>query len=241
MTNYPAPWEQKWAADQAALMQRVAALERQIANLTSGPVAVTSSTHPASPVIGQEILETDTGLTAQWNGTSWVYGPQLIAKRLLGSTTASITFSVPSAPAFSALRVAWNARSDNASPATFMCVQFNADTGSHYLWQNNQAHSATIGPGNSGAATTLIEVGTMAAASATASYIGGGEFVVSNASGTAFKAVTAHSTSMDAANDGFSGTYGGLWLASAAITSITLLPLNGNFVAGSSAYLYGET
>lgn len=241
MTNYPAPWEQKWAADQAALMQRVATLERQIAQLTSGPVAVLSTAHPANPVTGQQVLETDTGLTAQWNGTAWVYGSQLIAKRLLTTTTASVTFSVPTAPAFSELRVAWNARGDNASPATFLCAQFNADTGSHYLWQNNQAHSAAAGPGNSGAATTSIEVGTMAAANATAGYVGGGEFVVSNASGTTFKAVSAYSTTMDSTTDGFSGTYGGLWLASVQVSSITLFPLNGNFVAGSAFYLYGET
>lgn len=241
MTGYTPPPGQGFGADQAKLLHRVEMLERQIAQLTSGPVAVLSTAHPATPVIGQQILETDTGLTAQWNGTAWVYGPQLIAKRLLTATTASITLSVPTAPAFSELRLAWNARGDNASPATFLCVQFNADTGSHYLWQNNQAHSAAAGPGNSGAPTISIEVGTMAAASATSGYVGGGEFVVSNASGTTFKAVSAHSTTMDSTTDGFSGTYGGLWLASVQISSITLFPLNGNFIAGSAFYLYGET
>lgn len=242
MTNYPTPWEQKWAADQAALMQRVATLERQIAQLTSGPVAVLSTAHPASPVTGQQVLETDTGLTAQWNGTAWVYPPQRLDQKLLTGTAGSITLHVPTGPAFSTLRVAWTARGDNASPATFMCVQFNGDTtATHYLWQNNQAHDATAGPGNGGAATNLIQVGTMAAASAVSGYVGGGAFTVSNASGSTFKAVTAHSTSMNAVNDSYSGTYGGNWLASTPITSILLFPLNGNLVTGSAAYLYGET
>lgn len=241
MTGYPPPLNQKYGADMASLLNRVGMLERQIAQLTSGPLAVTSTTHPASPKTGQQILETDTGLTAQWNGSAWVYGSQQLGQKLLTSTQASITFTVPTGPAFSALRVSWNARSDNASPATYMCVRFNGDTGTDYLWQINQANNATPGAGNSGAATNLIEVGTMAAASAVSGYVGGGEFVVSNASGTTFKAVTAHSTSMNALNNGYSGTYGGVWLASTQITSITLFPLNGNLTAGSAAYLYGET
>jgi hypothetical protein len=241
MTNYPAPFEQKWASDQAVLMQRVATLERQIAQLTSGPVAVTSSTHPASPVPGQQVLETDTGLTAQWSGTTWVYPPQRLDQKMLAGTAASITLHVPTAPAFSALRVTWSARGDNATPATFMCVQLNGDTAARYVWQLNQANVAAVAGGNSAGAVTQIEVGTMAAATASAGYVGSGEFVIPNASGATFKGVSGHSTSENAAANGYSGSYGGLWAATAAITSITLFPLNGNLVAGSAAYLYGET
>lgn len=71
MTGFQAPWDQKWGADQAALKQRVATLERQIAQLTSGSIAVTSSTHPASPWVGQQIFETDTANTLIWDGSGW--------------------------------------------------------------------------------------------------------------------------------------------------------------------------
>ncbi|HEY0932367.1 MAG TPA: hypothetical protein VGD91_01385, partial [Trebonia sp.] len=79
MTRYTAPPGQGYGADQARLLHRVEMLERQIAQLTSGPVAVLSTAHPTPPVLGQQVLETDTGLTAQWNGTAWVYPPQRIA------------------------------------------------------------------------------------------------------------------------------------------------------------------
>lgn len=241
MTQYNDPFESRFGAQFKDLARRLAAAEQQIANASMGAFAVTSTTHPANPTTGMRIFETDTGLEAYWNGSSWVYPRQLIAKTLLGSTQPSIPFTVPTGPAWSVLRVAWSARGDNASPATFMCVRLNSDSTNNYVWQENQTHNATAGGGNSGAATNLIEVGTMAAASAASGYIGSGEFTIPNASGTTFKGVSGHSTSMNALNDGYSGTYGGLWAQSVAVSSITLLPLNGNLVAGSAAYLYGET
>jgi len=240
MTNYSDSLETRFEAKIRDLSRRLAAAEQQIANLTFGSVVCTSTTHP-TPVTGMRILETDTGLEAYWNGSAWVYPRHLIAKTVLSTTQASIPFTVPSGPAWSVLRVAWSVRSDNASPATFMCVRLNNDSSNDYLWQNSQAHDAASGPGNSGAATNLVEVGTMAAATATSGYVGAGEFVIPNASGTTFKGTPGHSTSMNAVNDGYSGTYGGLWLQSVAVTSVTLLPLNGNFIGGSAAYLYGET
>jgi hypothetical protein len=35
----------------------------------------TSGSRPSSPVTGQEIFETDTGLTQRWNGTAWTPWP----------------------------------------------------------------------------------------------------------------------------------------------------------------------
>lgn len=166
---------------------------------------------------------------------------QVLDSKVLTATTPSITLSVPPGSAFSTLRVAWTARSDNASAATYMCMQLNGDTANHYIWQINQANNATMGPGNSGGATNLIQVGTIAAASSTSGYVGGGEFSIPNASGTTFKAPNGYSTSMQSTTTGYSGSYGGLWLVSTAVISITLFPLAGNFIAGSAAYLYGVT
>jgi hypothetical protein len=241
MTQYNDPFEHRFEAKIKDLGRRLAAAEQQIANASMGAFAVTSATHPANPATGMRIYETDTGLEAYWNGSGWVYPRQLIAKSLLSGTAPSIPFSVPAGPAFSTLRVVWSARGDNASPATFMCVQLNGDTAARYVWQDNQANVATPGPAGSGGATTLIEVGTLAAASAASGYVGGGEFGIPNASGSTFKTVSGSSTSMNALANGYSGTYGGLWAATAAVSSLTLFPLSGNLVAGSAAYLYGET
>lgn len=202
----------------------------------------TSTTHPA-PSLGRQILETDTGLVAYWNGTAWIYPPQRIGQKLLTASAPSIVLPVPAGPAFSTLRVAWSARSDySGGSATYMYLQLNGDTNTtHYDWQINQASGSTSSPGASPSAVGQIEVGTMPAATATSGYVGGGKLTIANASGTTFKAVAAHSTSMETTTSGFSGSYGGDWLQSVPITSITLSPQFGNFVAGSAAYLYGET
>lgn len=203
----------------------------------------TSTTHPANPAPGRQILETDTGLFAFWSGSAWIYPPQRIGQKLLTASAPSITLPVPAGPAFSTLRVAWSARSDySGGSATYMCLQLNADTATtHYDWQINQASGATMSPGASPSAVGQIEVGTMPAATATSGYVGGGELTIANASGATFKAVSAHSTSMETTTSGFSGTYGGNWLQSDPIASITLLPLLGSLIAGTAAYLYGET
>lgn len=239
MTGYQAPPEQQWAADVNRLFQRVAVLQRQAERFINGVTAVTSTTHPANPATGQPIYETDTGLEARWSGLAWVYPPQKIAEQVLTGSTASVTFS--SLPqAFTSFRVIWSGRSDNASGATYMCVRFNNDSSNSYLWQINQANNNSLtGSGNSGGTVGQIQIGTIAAATATSGYFGSGEFTIPNATGSQYKAPTGYSTSMNATNNGYAGAYGGLWLNTAAITSITLLPLNGNLVTGSSMALYG--
>lgn len=230
-------------------LELIALLDRRVKVLEAARGAgaqyalYTSATHPANPVAGQQILETDTGLQAFWSGSAWIYPPQRIGQKLLTASAPSIVLPVPTGPAFSTLRVAWSARSDYAGgSATYMYLQLNGDTNaSHYDWQINQGSGTVTSPGASPSAVAQIEVGTMAAATATSGYVGGGELTIANASGTTFKAVSAHSTSMESTTSGFSGTYGGDWLQSVPISSITLLPQFGNFVAGTAAYLYGET
>lgn len=164
----------------------------------------------------------------------------MLDQKVLTAPSPSIGLAVPSGN-FGTLRVAWTARSDYISgAATYMCLRLNGDSGTSYVWQINQANNTTSGPGNSGGATSLIQIGTMAAATASAGYLGSGEFIIPNATGSQFKAPSGYSTSMNATTNGYSGTYGGLWLSTAVVTSITLFAKDGNnLIAGSSAYLYG--
>lgn len=164
--------------------------------------------------------------------------PQKIGGQILTGTTASVTIPVP-ANTFSALQVTYSARSDFANTATYMDVRFNADSANDYVWQINQANNATMGPGGSGAATNIIKAGTMPAASATANFFGAGEFVIGNPNSSVFKPISSQASSMITVSNSYSGTYGGLWESTAVITSITLLPDSGNFVAGSQISLYG--
>lgn len=221
------------------LKGRVKGLEASRA-LGAQAAAVTSTSHPANPARGRLIVESDTGLQSWWNGTAWVYPPQRIGvPQVLAASAGSITFSgVPQV--FSALRVVWSARSDSGIPATYMCLRLNGDTTNSYLWQINQANGATSQSGNSGPSlVSMIKMGTMAAATATAGYIGAGEFVIPNPGGNTYKAPSGSSNSAASNTNTYSGAYGGLWVNTAAVTSLTLLPEAGNLVAGSSAALYG--
>lgn len=238
MTTFKEPLENRFEAKLRDMARRLATTEQQLANLTSGPIAVTSTTHPASPYSGMLIYETDTGLTAMWTGTTWEYPPQLIYKTVLAATTASIPVTIPAA-GFSTLRVVWSASCNDATSASYLTLQLNGDTGTNYLYEYNQINTATPGGGNSGGVTDRIRVGTMPASAATSGYFGSGEFVIAAASGSTYKAVNGRSTSVTSTTAGFSGTYGGLWLNTAAITSLTLLSPSGSLLAGTSISVYG--
>lgn len=188
----------------------------------------------------RDVLDIIEGLSAQIRD---LQGSRSLAQRLdskvLTATTPSIVLTVPSGAAYSTLRVAWTGRGDTSAAATYMCVRINGDATSSYLWQINQSNGATDSSANSGATDNQVKIGTVPGATATAGYFGAGEFTIPNAAGSTFKVASGHSASFNATNSGYSGTYGGLWLNAAAITSITLLPLFNNLVAGSSATLYG--
>lgn len=151
-----------------------------------------------------------------------------------------ITLTVPPGSSYSALRVIWRARGDTSGAAIDFVMQLNGDTASHYLWQINQANGATASPANSGALVAFIQIGTIPAATAGASFFGTGETVVASpASTTAYKACSGHSNAVTSTTMGFAGTYGGLWESMAAISTITVKAKSGNLVAGSTATLYG--
>lgn len=236
MTNYQAPWEQKWAADQAVLVQRVAALERQVAQLTSGQVSVTSTTHPASPWAGMQIYETDTALTAYWSGTAWVYPPQVLWSRTLGATTASVT--TPALPAvFNFLRLDWRVHLTTGGP-TDLLMQVDSDTTAHYLWAKDEAVSGASTAVHGGSAQNFMKVG--AVGGSTGNYYATGSLSIAGwHGGTAHLAVSGTSTLFDTNSVDYVGTYGGLFAAPPPHTSLTVFPAANSFVAGSQFLLVG--
>lgn len=238
MTGYTAPRDMQWPADQNKLRQRVAILERQIAQLTSGPIAVTSTTRPASPWAGMQIYETDTGLESYWSGTAWVYPPQLIKRVLLAASAASIPISVPTG--FNNLYGVYTARKDVGGGGAFTWMRFNGDSGNHYEWVNQIGNNAQ---GTSGAALVgFMQMGLCAGASDTAGYFGTGTFSIANASSTSVgKAMFSNASLICNTTNFYLSEFGGVWNQTSALTSITLLPDAGNLVAGSSFALYGWT
>lgn len=133
----------------------------------------------------------------------------------------------------------FTARTDNATTGGFVNLRFNGDTGNNYTWEVVLANTAVVSGQNAGGAVGFIHVGAKTAANDTASYFGTGAFSVTNAQSTSlFKSVTSYNNAPGSVSGGFAGTFGGTWANTAAVTSVTLLPDAGNFVAGSLFTLY---
>lgn len=163
--------------------------------------------------------------------------PQLLGSTELTGSAASITIAVPAG--FNALMGYWGARSDTASAVVNMVLRLNGDTGNNYRWQAVQVENATVTGSNSAGATSFIEIGVAPAATATANYFGCGDFSIPAPGGTLFKTAIGKSFGIDTTSDSFVGTYGGMWLSTSAITSVSLIATSGNLVAGSMFTLYG--
>jgi len=206
----------------------------------------TSSAHPSSPFTGLEIYETDTGLSAVYNGTGYSYNSQQVAAtQVLGGTTASITFSGISSKYIN-ITVYWSARDTNAGLSDSLLLRFNGDTGNNYGYQYVEGQGTTA-QAASGAMSTVssITIGKVTGGSATASYYSGGRFDVlgwnKSASGrnTAVAGV-GYLTGSNTSTGQLTGSYGGGYVPSAQLSSLTLLPSAGSFAANSQFSLYAQ-
>lgn len=197
----------------------------------------TSGTHPASPFQGLEIFETDTGQSAVYNGSGYLYAlQQAAATQTLNATTASVTFS--GLPAANGFLVKWSARCSDANVAEMLFLRFNGDSGSNYLWEVNQANNATVAGTSSGAAVAQIQIATTTANSATADYFATGSFVVDPGGTGQYTKANGTASAFATTTNMWSGVYGGQWLSTATVTSITLQGATGSFLAGSQFSIY---
>lgn len=242
MTRYPTPLEQQYGASSSDLRRRLEVLERQIAQLTSGPVAVTSTTHPSSPWAGMQIYETDTGLSAQWTGTAWLYPPQLITKRVLTSSTASLTLSgIPQI--FTNLRLVISAKSDGTSAAGYDAanLQLNGVSTGSYQWSTIWVAQGGAVSTTGATAQTSSQVAEVWNAHSGTQGRGIATVEIPNYSDTNnVKGFTSLVQASDGGTAGITQLYtGALSGSTAAVTSVSVLMGVGNFVADSTFALYG--
>jgi hypothetical protein len=155
-----------------------------------------------------------------------------------GASTISFT-SIPST--YQHLQIRGIARTTASQDRESLKLTFNSDTGSNYarhsLWGSGSAASA-FGE----ASTAFILLTDFAAATATASIFGSAVTDVLDYKNTN-KYTTVRSlggVDLNAAVTVFDGLNSGLWMNTAAVSSITLTPFSGsNFVQYSSFALYG--
>ena len=169
----------------------------------------------------------------------------LIQSQTLASSAASVTFSsIPSTYTDLALRL--SARNDGAGTrAAFGLLQFNSDTTANYSATYTRGTGTFATSANFTTASTPIggkwsPTGYDSAGN-TANTFTNTEIYIPNYATTATKSYSAFNVSEDNSTGNANGieATANLYLGTTAISSILILSNSGNFVAGSSFYLYG--
>jgi hypothetical protein len=155
----------------------------------------------------------------------------------IGGETTYTFSSLPQT--YDDLVIIHNARGDTAANDTQLDMRFNGDTGSNYNYQQLFANgTATSAVRNN--SSSLLRINQFAAASSTANvFTGGVTEVYAYANNVAFKSATGYGGNFDGSNIR-SITGAGQWRNTAAITSVTVFPGAGAFVAGSVITVYGR-
>lgn len=160
----------------------------------------------------------------------------LLETQVLGSNTASVTFSSLSTYSnYQHFQLRVTARMSFSDPERSLVLRFNADTASNY---NNHG---LFGNGSSAGsfyfADTYISIGSFPAANATANAFGPGVIDILDPYETT-KNKTVRSLAGTPTTPQIS-LRSGLWRNTAAVSSITLLDPTSNLVTGSRFSLYG--
>jgi hypothetical protein len=133
------------------------------------------------------------------------------------------------------LQVRGIARTDAAVSLGSWRIQFNGDTGANYKGHYLYGDGSAVGSGGA----SYIQVGIESGASATASIFGAGVLDILDYANTNKNTVTRSISGTDLNGSGEFDLLSGLWLNTAAVTSIKLFPATGNFVQYSHFALYG--
>jgi hypothetical protein len=153
--------------------------------------------------------------------------------------SSSITFSsIPST--YKHLQIRGIARSDQASTGqSALWVQFNSDTGSNYSWHRLYGNGSSAAAG-AGTSTTWMLAGIGAYASNPANEFGASVIDVLDYQNTSKYKTVRGLTGEDENGAGYVGLHSGLWMNTAAVSTITIQPGSPyNWVQYSSFALYG--
>lgn len=205
-----------------------------------GTVVCTSSTRPTPAETGRHIYETDTKRCLVYDGSSWLTAGPYRVTTVLGSTTASVTFSsIPTT--LKTVRLTVTARGDNAGVYQDLVLRIGGDSGANYRYAGNYMQDTALG-GFNASAQTSARVGFVCCATVVA-----GQFTTAEAVFQGWN--SPHANNLTAVvRSGFTGTVGGHMLTwhgtltyhgSNAYTSLTILPAAGSFVTGSQFCLEG--
>lgn len=155
-------------------------------------------------------------------------------------SSGTITFSsIPST--YKHLQIRYIGRSDEVATVRNLNIRLNGDTGTNYVYHNLTGDGTTATAAGVTAVAQML-VRPIPAASASANIMGAGIIDIHDyASTTKNKTVRTFvgADANTASTDWKVSLFSGLWLNTAAITSISLIAQSGNFTTDSTFALYG--
>jgi hypothetical protein len=152
---------------------------------------------------------------------------------------SSVTFSsIPST--YKHLQIRMIGRIDRAGEANdFFTIRYNSDTGANYSWHALEGSGTTV-YAESGSSTSLPRNGDIAATTAASGIFGVGVIDILDYTNTSKYKTTRTFTGRDANGSGWVWFGSSLWLNTAAINTINILPTYGTgFQANTQFALYG--
>jgi hypothetical protein len=170
----------------------------------------------------------------------------LICSQVLGASQATFDTNtllggnIPQT--YNHLRLMVQGRGDAASTSVFSQIRFNNDSGANYDYDQSLVRTSSVQ--RVASAATAGALGDISAASSTAGVAGEFSADIVNYTGTVLrKQWRGTGWAKDSADGTTSGyetvTFGGEWRNTSAITRLQVILSGGNFIAGSSFYLYG--
>jgi hypothetical protein len=164
----------------------------------------------------------------------------LISSNVLASSAASVTFSAIPAT-YTDLCIRISARTDQAAVISGgVAVKFNSTTSGYSKTSFQTTNSTSVTSSQSSSQSSLVMLYTITGAGAVSSTFGSAEMYIPSYAASQNKPSSFYGTGEDNTAVARSAAYANLWQDTTAISSINLADsAGGNFVSGSSFYLYG--
>lgn len=165
---------------------------------------------------------------------------RLIAKNVLGSDTATVTFDDIPGSAYTDLYIVASARSSLSAGNDDLYLRFNNSSATIYSTRHVRGDGTNTFSGSDSAQNRMYLLA-IAANSTTASTFSSTEVYVPNYAGSTNKSISYTNLYENNATTAIAAAGAGLWASTSAITRVDLFTPSSNFRSGSSFFLYGIT
>ncbi len=164
---------------------------------------------------------------------------QLIASNTLSSSAASVTFS--SIPAtYTDLVLKLSTRTDLADTSVNIFTRLNGDTATNYSITRVANYGGGVDSDRNTSQVRFNQAPWSEGTNLTANTFANSEMYIPSYTASQNKPLSVFdAVENDSATTAYVIATASLWRNTAAITSIEMLPYSGNFVSGSSFFLYG--